>query len=210
MSHANQYVAFGTGSGANTMSNASFVAAEGGNLVPKGFQSGIAKSQEVNTLMRILSVGVAALAQFAADYGSYDMNDDGNVANFGLGLKSALDARYTPVPAKISWVSAEQTVPTTTGITTVSHGQASTPSLVQVWLRCKTSEGGYSVGDELLWNAYDNGATDRIMTLIANIANVMVNWQSVSGGAPAIRNTSGSIFTLTPSNWRVVIRAFWF
>lgn len=97
MSHQNQYPAFGVGPGANTISNSSFMAVRSGDLVATGFLSGLAKSEEFNTILRICSVGVSALAQFAADFGTQDMLDDGSVTNFKTGLKSALDALYTPI-----------------------------------------------------------------------------------------------------------------
>jgi hypothetical protein len=101
MSHANQYLAFGTGVGSNTLSNAAYVAAESGNLIPLGFQPGIAKSEQVNTVLRQATVAVAALAQFAADYGTSDVNDDGSVTNFKAALKSALDALYVFNPSAL-------------------------------------------------------------------------------------------------------------
>lgn len=86
-----QYLAFGTGSGANTLSAEDY-AALASSLVALGFQPGLAKSEEMNTVLRQLSVGVAGLARFCVDAGSSDQLDDGNVVNFAANIRAAVQA----------------------------------------------------------------------------------------------------------------------
>lgn len=129
-------------------------------------------------------------------------------------INALIAAAIGGVPAPLvlhKWTSAEQSVPNSTSLTTVAHGQASVPRMVQAKLRCKVSEGGYAVGDEVVWNHEDNGASDRILTVYSNATNVVINYQVAAGtAAPAMRDTSGTLFSVTPSSWAVVIDALWF
>lgn len=84
----NQYLAFGTGSGANTLSNAAYAATA---VRGTGYVAGEADAMHVNTVLRQASVGVAGTAKFATDYGVLDTLDDGSPTNFALALKSAVD-----------------------------------------------------------------------------------------------------------------------
>lgn len=93
MTMTTQYLAFGVGTSPNTYSYSTYAASA--QLGP-GYSAGTADAQHVNTVLRQVSVAVAALAKLAADYGTQNMLDDGSVANFEIGLKSALDALYIP------------------------------------------------------------------------------------------------------------------
>lgn len=88
-----QYLPFGIGPGTpNTLSYATYAALT--TMLATGFQPGIAKSEEVNTVLRQVTVGVAGVAKLIADHGSLDALDDGSVTNFKAALKNALDALY--------------------------------------------------------------------------------------------------------------------
>jgi hypothetical protein len=102
MSMTNQYLAFGTGGGANTYSYATYAAS---GVRTSGYQPGLADAQHVNTVLRQCSVAVAALAQFAADYGTSNVNDDGSPTNFEAALKSALDALFKVTTVTVSSVT---------------------------------------------------------------------------------------------------------
>lgn len=87
-----QYLPFGTGGVAgspNTLSYSSYAALT--TLIGNGFLSGIARSEQVNTVLRQATVGVAGVAQLIADHGALDALDDGSPANFKAALKGALD-----------------------------------------------------------------------------------------------------------------------
>lgn len=107
--------------------------------------------------------------------------------------------------------SAEQTVPSATGSTTVAHGGTRAPDLVQIFLRCKTAELGYAVGDEVVYNLSDTGDATRVGTLRANATNVIFAYIASSGGTLAIRASAGlgAITAVTAANWRVVLKAHW-
>lgn len=93
MAGTNQYRAFGTGVGANTLSYSAYDAVP--NLISKGFQPGIAKSEEMNTVLRQMSVAVQALAGLAIQgNATLDMLDDGDPAAFQTKLHSGLSGLY--------------------------------------------------------------------------------------------------------------------
>lgn len=92
---SSQFLAFGIGGGAgspNTLTPTTYAGLTA--LLANGFQPGIAKSEEINTVLRQVTTGVAALASFAATHGPSDVLDNGVVADFRNALKAALDALY--------------------------------------------------------------------------------------------------------------------
>lgn len=82
-----QYLAFGTGVGANVLTPVSYAASA---LLPIGHQPGVALSEVANTTWRQTSVAAAALAQMSVDLAAVDMLDDGNVTNFKNGVIAAI------------------------------------------------------------------------------------------------------------------------
>lgn len=87
MAGTNQFYPFATGGSANTLSNSAWAALT--SLLANGFQSGVASSQQVNTVLRQTSFVAAAIGQFIANNG-FDANDDTVVANFVTAFSSAL------------------------------------------------------------------------------------------------------------------------
>lgn len=93
MAGINQYRAFGIGSGANTLTYSAYDAVP--DLIDKGFQPGVAKSEEMNTVLRQVSVMSAALASLAiAGTPDVDMLDNGNVLDVRTKLQNAFNALY--------------------------------------------------------------------------------------------------------------------
>jgi hypothetical protein len=107
----NEFLPFGTAANANIIPNADYQALP---ARASGFSSGVAKSEQMNTVWRQASVITSSLAQFIADKSGKDMLDDGDVAaiqnNLTLALLSAspgrllntqifrVSASYTPTP----------------------------------------------------------------------------------------------------------------
>jgi microcystin-dependent protein len=90
MSGTNQYLAFGTGGAANTLSYAAYSALT--TVIANGFQPGIALSEQVNTVLRQATVASSGLAKFSTDNGTLDCLDDGSPANFAAALLNAIQA----------------------------------------------------------------------------------------------------------------------
>jgi hypothetical protein len=83
---ANQYLTFAA-TAIDTFTPTAWASMTG--LLTNGFQTGIADTTDVNTLMRQLSVPVSAIGQYISDAG-FDANDDGVRANFQTALANAL------------------------------------------------------------------------------------------------------------------------
>ncbi|MDE2403038.1 MAG: tail fiber protein [Burkholderiales bacterium] len=98
MPGSNQFLALGTGAGANTLTPTAWAALT--TLLANGFQSGVANSQQFNTAFRQTTTMAAAIGQFIADQG-FNANDDGSVANLKTAFSSAFDVRYAPVTSGI-------------------------------------------------------------------------------------------------------------
>lgn len=86
---SNDFKPFATGSSANVTDQATFAAA---STTTNGFSSGLAKSADVNKVLRQASFVAAAVAQMVADNQSNNVADDGNVANFETNLIAAIRA----------------------------------------------------------------------------------------------------------------------
>lgn len=90
----NQILPFGTGAGANVMTPADYTALTARTT---GFQSGVAKSKEVNTPLRQSAFVAAMIGQFIADKAGIDVLDDGDlpglVADFLLALNAQVQGR---------------------------------------------------------------------------------------------------------------------
>lgn len=107
MPQINEYLPFAAGESANTMSHDAWIVLT--DLISNGFQPGLARSEQMNTLLRQLSTCGAGLAKFAADHGDYGVLDDGNVTNFARAILSAIEAiirsnsRWSPGDVKPTW-----------------------------------------------------------------------------------------------------------
>ncbi len=86
----NEFKAFATAGGANVLSQEEYLALA---ALSTGFQSGIAKSAEINKALRQATTGVAALTQFISEATDSDINDNGDVSALVDKLAAALAAR---------------------------------------------------------------------------------------------------------------------
>jgi hypothetical protein len=103
----NEFLPFGTAANANVLSNAAYQALP---ARAAGFGSGVAKSEELNTVWRQGSTMAAVLGQFIADKTGQDVLDDGDVNGLLDKLKGAMggcllgiqrfttSGTYTPTP----------------------------------------------------------------------------------------------------------------
>lgn len=117
----NEYLPFGTAANANVIPNADY------QTLPArvtGFASGVAKSEQMNSVWRQSSVMSSALGQFIANATGENVLDDGNVtallAQFESALLSAAPGRlinvqiftssgfYTPTPGTKRFISEVQ------------------------------------------------------------------------------------------------------
>ena len=88
----NDYLPFGTGAGANVLTQADYLA-----LAARlgGFQAGVAKSVELNKVWRQASVIAAMIAQFTSDKTGQNVLDDGDLAALQAKFEAAIKT-FTP------------------------------------------------------------------------------------------------------------------
>jgi len=107
-----------------------------------------------------------------------------------------VDGVTSTVALTESFESSEQALTDGAMSLEVAHGLGSVPKVFKVVARCKTSEGGYAVGDELDFHdspTYSNSTNIGLVTF----------------GALVFPNKSTNVgFNPTPANWKLVFRAF--
>lgn len=107
------------------------------------------------------------------------------------------------LPFTKEYASAEQTV-TAGSVNVLAHGLGVTPKLVRPVLVCKVAEGGYAVGDEVdahhdsVGSVYNYGVGRNATSLRAICGSSGI----------ALLNATGGYVTLTPANWRLLVRAW--
>ncbi|MFY7503694.1 hypothetical protein [Enterobacter cloacae complex sp. BZL2003] len=99
----NDFKPFATGSGANVMSQADWVALA---ALATGFQSGKASSAQINKAIRQALFIASALAQYTADKSGQNVLDDGNVAGFITKMHTAFGADFQPLDATLTAIAA--------------------------------------------------------------------------------------------------------
>lgn len=107
MPGTNQFLPFATGVGANTLTPTAYAALT--TVVGQGFQPGLAKSQQANTVWRQATFVAAAVAQLIANDGG-NANDDGNLTAFVTSLTTAIKNIF--VPSGTRMVFAQAAAPT--------------------------------------------------------------------------------------------------
>lgn len=93
---------------------------------------------------------------------------------------------------------------------TGTHGLGAAPNLVQAILRCKTAEHGYAIGDEIqLSGIAGNAGTTGTSNGVYPFANATTVGGTIgSAGVAVYDKTNGGLETITPANWRIVLRAW--
>ncbi|MCM5557346.1 hypothetical protein [Pleomorphomonas sp. JP5] len=92
------------------------------------------------------------------------------------------------------------------GAFSVAHGLGVAPKLVQVWLRCKTAELNYAVGDMVQYNpSYFYDGSYQGLGLAARSSTIV---GVIGASIPLLNLAGGSKSSITPASWRIVLRAF--
>ena len=94
-----------------------------------------------------------------------------------------------------------------------AHGLGGVPDVVQVFLICKTSVGGYSVGDMVPINAIWSGSYSPAFSESASASNITV-YRSTWNGQITVKNKDESgnetLINNNPGYWRVIATAIRF
>ena len=88
---------------------------------------------------------------------------------------------------------------------TFGHGLGVRPKIVEVVLKCKVAEFGYTVGDETTLPSYFSNGTPFGAQVTRDATNIVV---SVSNTLTALTKGTSSGVSLTVANWNVIVRAW--
>lgn len=101
--------------------------------------------------------------------------------------------------------SSEQAIAYSDDIS-VAHGLGSVPRMVLAVLRCKTTDLGYAVGDEVSMPVSRSGGDQATYTLFANSTNIGMAMGASDWAIPT--KTGGAPAAIDSGDWRVVLRAW--
>jgi hypothetical protein len=100
---------------------------------------------------------------------------------------------------------------TASSVSTLAHGLGAQPHLITYWLRCKTTQFGYAVNEEiLLAQPVAFGTTNYGHTGLADATNITIQFGN-NANMYWVHNrlaTIGSPVGITNGNWRLVVRAY--
>lgn len=89
-----------------------------------------------------------------------------------------------------------------------AHGLGVVPKLFKAVLRCKTAEGGYSVGDEVDVTSYSGVWQTGYPVSSCTVDATNITWaQSGSAFMFAMKNATNG-FSVTAANWKLILRAW--
>jgi len=107
------------------------------------------------------------------------------------------------------FISAEQTL-TVAGALILAHGLPAPPSLIQLRLICKTAEGDYSIGDEVVigYNGDIVGTGSRGASIVPDATNINIRYGGAAGLWFIFDKTTGVAFIITDANWKLIVRGW--
>lgn len=169
------------------------------------------------------AVATAKIADDAVTLAKMAPATDGNLITFGSDTQPAYvatgssgqllksqGAGSVPVFATIglptaNFISSEQTLAYDTTLD-VGHSIGAIPSLVEVSLRCKTADLGYSVNDELIFATQQaSSANDYGVAITKNATNVTIVTSSLIA---IVSKTNKNSEGLTVGSWRWIVKAW--
>ena len=110
-----------------------------------------------------------------------------------------------------SFTSAEQTI-TSGGSLTLAHSLGASPSLIQTRLICKTAEGGYSIGDEVIVPIFEHVVTTSNfqygVSIVPDSTNLNIRYSNSVQLYIIPNKSTGTSFGITNANWKLVVRAW--
>jgi len=121
--------------------------------------------------------------------------------------KSSTTTTLTPSNlADLEFESSEITITLGTGSSTLAHGLGVKPKRVQAFIRCKTTELGYAVGEEVPVYFSDQGTTARNAQAFI-VDSTYVGYVIAASNFVILSKSTFLGVAITTGNWKLVIRA---
>ncbi|TXE21970.1 hypothetical protein FOT62_25265 [Serratia marcescens] len=171
----NEFLPFGTAANANVIPNADYLALPARS---SGFSSGVAKSEQLNTVWRQASVIASTIAQFIADSSGNDVLDDGDLLTLQENLKLALNKQATGRLLGIKTFSANGSYNPTPGTKKI---------LVKVW-----GGGGGGGNTDVSGAGGPSGSGGGYAEGLFEVPTSSVSVTVGTGGAEVAANTAAS------------------
>jgi hypothetical protein len=186
------FLPFGTGGSPNVLAQAAYAALAARTA---GFSAGVAKSNEVNKVLRQAAFVAAAVAQAAADNSGLDVLDDGDLAGLVSKIKSGFGSAgslalsgWVRLPGRLimQWGEVTTTQPSGPGVT--GFGVAALPTAFPNFaLRgfCTLTDGGITGVD---WS----GA----VVFVDNLTTTQIQVNGVAGDYTPTRGMKANFLAL--------------
>jgi hypothetical protein len=162
--------------------------------------------------------GVVAIRNAAAG-GDVTLNPDGSETLDGFTTRKLRPgdcvllrsdgSAWRSIAGDYSYDSGELTI-TSGGALTLAHGLGQKPYLLRPFLRCKTAENGWAVGEEIDITFAGSGtgfSTHRWPGFRSDDTNIVLRFGSGTSAFGYVHAATGSEANLTNSHWRMIVRA---
>ncbi|AJK46305.1 hypothetical protein BGL_1c17960 [Burkholderia plantarii] len=211
----NDFKAFATGDGANVLSQQDYEAL---TVRSSGFQSGIAKSAQLNKVWRQSSIMSAVLAQFIVNQTGRDAIDDGSIEALGAGLTAAVfnDVVLTGKPTAPTSEPDDSSVRiATTEFVKNTVGNFRHAVVIESAKSLQTADAGtaFSLGDgaSVILPPYSSVAAGAAFLFVnvgaATKEIVPQGGDLLSGPSNGVLSKSATRFQLLSGDWALIVAA---
>jgi len=175
-----------------------------------------AGSDTINGLSASITVPIKSTVVFRTNVALTGYNvvaqsnrmDAGNIDGAVIGATTPAAGTFTTLSASSgltpNFTSSETAITAAGATATVAHGLGAVPRSISVVVRNKTTELGYSVGDEVQCP----GGTTLGFYIYADATNVGLMLGATAGIAVPNRSSGNAITAITAGNWKYVVRAW--
>lgn len=134
----------------------------------------------------------------AADSSDTDLSNDPDAA-----LRRDIAKAYVD-----GYTSSAQTI-TSAGLVTLAHGLGVAPAIVMFRLKCTTTDGGYSIGDEVIMppTANSDANNNKANTVYVDGTNVYVRFSNQTNCFTLGNKATGVAFGADNASWELYVEA---
>jgi len=123
-------------------------------------------------------------------------------------LSDLVDINTAPIISE-EYESAGQTI-TAAGSLTLAHGLSSAPKIIQLYLKCLSTQANYAVDDEVLINNHASGlgSSSRGVLVVPDATNLNIRYGSAAATMSVLDKATGNTVDLTNTNWNLIVKAY--